>query len=143
MNTAYLGDSSISISKCCLGTMTFGEQVNKTTAFSILDCAFDHGINFLDTAEMYPIPSRLDTFGMTEVIIGQWFRENPTKHLKMQVATKIAGPARGLSWIRDGASQIKAQDFEIACDASLRRLQIDAIDLYQIHWPIRHVPAFG
>lgn len=123
--------------------MTFGEQVREIDAFSILDCAFERGINFLDTAEMYPVPAREQTFGITETIIGDWLKINPNKRQKMQVATKIAGPARGMPWIRNGKLQITAQDFEVACNASLKRLQIDAIDLYQIHWPIRHVPAFG
>ena len=143
MLTTFLGDSELSISQLCLGTMTFGEQVSGIDAFSILDCAFERGINFLDTAEMYPVPAREQTFGITETIIGDWFKVNPNKRQKMQVATKIAGPARGMPWIRNGELPITAKDFEIACNASLKRLKIDTIDLYQIHWPIRHVPAFG
>jgi aryl-alcohol dehydrogenase-like predicted oxidoreductase len=143
MKETLLGDSAISISKYCLGTMTFGEQVKEIDAFSILDCAYERGINFLDTAEMYPIPAREQTFGITETIIGHWLKANPCKRQKMQVATKISGPARGMPWIRNGESQITAQDFESACNESLKRLQIDAIDLYQIHWPFRNVPAFG
>ena len=143
MLTVFLGDSDLSISQLCLGTMTFGEQVGEIDAFSLLDCAYERGINFLDSAEMYPVPAREQTFGMTEMIIGRWFKANPTKRQKMQVATKISGPARGMPWIRNGEMPFTAHDFEVACNASLKRLQIDVIDLYQIHWPIRHVPAFG
>lgn len=143
MQTASLGESDLSISQLCLGTMTFGEQVCEVDAFAILDCAFESGINFLDTAEMYSVPSRKQTFGISEQIIGNWFKANPLKRQKMHIATKIAGPARGMPWIRNGSPRIGAQDFETACNASLKRLQTDVIDLYQIHWPMRSVPAFG
>ncbi len=92
---------------------------------------------------MYPVPAREETFGITETIIGNWFNANPNKRQKMQVATKIAGPARGMPWIRNGKPHLAAKDFERACNASLKRLNVDVIDLYQIHWPIRHVPSFG
>jgi aryl-alcohol dehydrogenase-like predicted oxidoreductase len=143
MRMAFLGDSDVSISQLSLGTMTFGEQVREIDGFNILDYAYDWGINFLDSAEMYPVPAVAQTFGTTEMIIGRWFKAHPAKRQKMQVATKISGPARGMPWIRNGEMPITAHDFEVACNASLKRLQIDAIDLYQIHWPIRHVPAFG
>ena len=143
MQTVLLGGSDLSISQFCLGTMTFGEQVNEVDAFAILDYAVERGINFLDTAEMYSVPQREQTFGITEEIIGRWFKADPIKRQKMQVATKITGPARGMPWIRNGTPQLKAQDFEEACNDSLRRLQTDVIDLYQIHWPMRSVPIFG
>ncbi len=92
---------------------------------------------------MYPVPAREETFGITETIIGNWFNANPNKRQKMQVATKIAGPARGMPWIRNGKPHLVAKDFERACNASLKRLNVDVIDLYQIHWPIRHVTSFG
>lgn len=122
--------------------MTFGEQVSEHDSYQILDFAYDHGINLIDTAEMYPVPAQHQTYGLCEEIIGKWFKKNPSKRANLICATKISGPARNLSWIR-GGGKIKAGHFEEACNASLRRLQTDVIDLYQIHWPIRHVPSFG
>ncbi|MEY4495560.1 MAG: hypothetical protein RL744_624 [Pseudomonadota bacterium] len=130
------------ISKFTLGTMTFGEQVKEADSHRILDLAFDQGINLIDTAEMYPIPAQRETFGLCEKIIGSWFKKNPKKRSSLICATKISGPARNLDWIR-GGNKIKASDFEEACNASLKHLQTDVIDLYQIHWPMRHVPSFG
>jgi aryl-alcohol dehydrogenase-like predicted oxidoreductase len=89
MRMAFLGDSDVSISQLSLGTMTFGEQVREIDAYAILDYAYERGINFLDSAEMYPVPAHEHTFGTTEMIIGRWFKANPTKRQKMQVATKI------------------------------------------------------
>jgi len=142
MNYIQLGDSKLNISTLGLGTMTFGKQVSEEIAHELLDRAFERDVNFIDTAEMYPVPSSADTYGSTEKIIGNWFRKNPAKRSKIICATKIAGPARGMGWIREGRDLV-AQDFEEACNNSLRRLQTDVIDLYQIHWPIRHVPSFG
>jgi aryl-alcohol dehydrogenase-like predicted oxidoreductase len=122
--------------------MTFGEQVSPKSAFEILDLAFDLGINFIDTAEMYPVPVSSDKYGLSESIIGEWFKRNPIKQKSIFTATKIAGPTRGAPWIRNGAAMTPSQ-FEIACNQSLRRLNVDVIDLYQIHWPLRHVPTFG
>jgi len=130
------------ISKLSLGTMTFGEQVNERDSHQILDCAFDHGINLIDTAEMYPIPANTKTYGLTEKIIGNWFKKNPQKRSNLICATKICGPARNINWIRGGLN-LRAENFEEACNESLRRLRTESIDLYQIHWPIRHVPSFG
>lgn len=130
------------ISKFSLGTMTFGEQVSECDSYQILDFAIDYGISLVDTAEMYPVPARSRTYGLCEEIIGKWFKKNPLKRANLICATKIAGPARNLDWIR-GGGKVKASDFEEACNASLKRLQIDVIDLYQIHWPMRHVPSFG
>jgi aryl-alcohol dehydrogenase-like predicted oxidoreductase len=130
------------ISKFSLGTMTFGEQVSERDSHHILDYALDHGINLIDMAEMYPVPAKRKTYGLCEEIIGKWFKKNSSKRANLICATKFSGPARNLDWIR-GGGKIKAGDFEEACNASLTRLQIDVIDLYQIHWPIRHVPSFG
>lgn len=126
----------------CLGTMTFGEQVDEATAHAILDRSLERGIDFIDTAEMYAVPARKETFGATETIIGRWFEKNPGARRKIVLATKVAGPSRGMPWVREGSGMTPA-DIAASCEASLKRLKTDVIDLYQIHWPERHVPAFG
>lgn len=143
MKTIQLGTSDLQVTPVCLGTMTFGEQVSEPTAHAILDRSLARGINFLDTAEMYSVPARAETFGATETIIGNWFAKNPGARQKLVVATKVAGPARGMNWVRNGSVDLTAADIVAACEGSLKRLQTDVIDLYQIHWPVRHVPAFG
>ena len=143
MNKVQLGQSGLHVTPICLGTMTFGEQVNETTAHAILDRAFDRGINFMDAAEMYSVPARAETFGATETILGNWFAKHPAARGQWVLATKVAGPARGMPWIREGSPDLTAADIVGACEASLKRLQTDVIDLYQIHWPARNVPMFG
>ncbi|UUZ73391.1 aldo/keto reductase [Polaromonas sp. P1(28)-8] len=143
MNKVQLGASDLQVTPICMGTMTFGEQVDEVTAHAILDRSFERGVNFLDTAEMYSVPARAETFGATETIIGSWFAKNPAARSKLVLATKVAGPARGMSWIREGSPDLTAADITQACNNSLKRLKTDVIDLYQIHWPARHVPAFG
>ncbi len=140
MNTVSLGSSSLQVTPICLGTMTFGEQVSQNTAHAILDRSLERGVNFLDAAEMYSVPAKAETCGATETIIGNWFANTPGARHKLVLATKVAGPARGMPWLRPEVS--KAGIIE-ACEASLKRLQTDVIDLYQIHWPARNVPAFG
>ena len=142
MNKVFLGQSDLQVTPICLGTMTFGEQVNEADAHRILDRAVERGINFLDTAEMYAVPPRAETFGATETIIGRWLAQRPGVRDKLVLATKVAGPSRGMPWVRAGAG-MTAADIVASCEGSLRRLQTDVIDLYQIHWPERHVPAFG
>ena len=142
MNKVFLGQSDLQVTPICLGTMTFGEQVNEADAHAILDRAVERGINFLDTAEMYAVPPRAETFGATETIIGRWLAQRPGLRQKLVLATKVAGPSRGMPWVRTGAG-LTAADIFASCEASLRRLQTDVIDLYQIHWPERHVPMFG
>jgi aryl-alcohol dehydrogenase-like predicted oxidoreductase len=142
MKTIPLGQSDLLVTPICLGTMTFGEQVAEQDAHRILDRSLERGVNFIDTAEMYAVPARAETFGATEAIIGNWFARNPGARGKVVLATKVAGPSRGMPWIREGRG-MTASDILASCDASLRRLQTDVIDLYQIHWPERHVPAFG
>ena len=142
MNKVFLGQSDLQVTPICLGTMTFGEQVNEADAHAILDRAVERGINFLDTAEMYAVPPRAETFGATETIIGRWLAQRPGLRQKLVLATKVAGPSRGMPWVRAGAG-LTAADIFASCEASLRRLQTDVIDLYQIHWPERHVPMFG
>src|SRR5450830_1086977 len=143
MKTIQLGSSDLSVTPICLGTMTFGEQVDEATAFAILDRSLERGVNFLDTAEMYAVPPRAATFNATEIIIGNWLAQRPGARQKLVLATKVAGPARSMPWIRGGSGDLTKADIIAACDGSLRRLQTDVIDLYQIHWPVRHVPAFG
>ena len=142
MNTVPLGQSDLHVTPICLGTMTFGEQVDEASAHAILNRSLERGVNFIDTAEMYAVPARAETCGATETIIGNWFAKNPGVRQKVVLATKVAGPSRGMPWIREGRG-MTASDIVASCDASLRRLQTDVIDLYQIHWPERHVPAFG
>ncbi|MEJ7930737.1 aldo/keto reductase [Ramlibacter sp. AN1015] len=142
MTPVRLGRSDLHVSPICLGTMTFGEQVDEARAHAILDRALERGVDFLDTAEMYAVPARAETCGATETIIGNWFRRNPSARARVTLATKVAGPSRGMPWIRAGAG-MTAQDIVDSCEGSLRRLNTDVIDLYQIHWPERTVPAFG
>ena len=137
-----LGTSALQVTPICLGTMTFGEQVSEAVAHSILDRSLERGVNFLDTAEMYSVPAKAQTFGATETILGNWLAKRPTARAQLVLATKVAGPTRGMPWVREGAG-MTSQDIVNSCHASLRRLQTDVIDLYQIHWPERHVPAFG
>lgn len=142
MNTVRLGQSDLQVTPICLGTMTFGEQVNEADSHAILSHSLARGVNFIDTAEMYSVPAKAETCGSTETIIGNWFAKNPGARQKLVVATKVAGPSRGMPWVRNGTG-MTAADIVASCEASLRRLQTDVIDLYQIHWPERHVPAFG
>ena len=147
MNPVTLGHSdlrqdALSVSPICLGTMTFGEQVDEAEAHRIMDRAVERGVDFFDTAEMYAVPAREATFGATETIIGRWFKSRPGAREKLTLATKVAGPSRGMPWVRSNPG-LSAQDIVNSCEGSLRRLQIEVIDLYQIHWPERHVPAFG
>jgi len=120
--------------------MTFGEQNSAEDASRQLDYAISRGINFIDTAEMYPVPPRAETQGRTEDHVGQWLRHQARD--KLVLATKVTGPGRGFGWIR-GGPRIVREHVTQAIDASLRRLQTDYVDLYQIHWPDRNVPVFG
>jgi aryl-alcohol dehydrogenase-like predicted oxidoreductase len=140
MNYRTLPGTDLAVSTVCLGTMTWGLQNSEAEAHSQLDCAIAQGINFVDTAEMYPAPPSADTHGHTEAIIGRWLAKRPRGNLV--IATKVAGPGRR-EWIRDGRTDLTAGIIAEACDASLARLAIDCIDLYQIHWPQRNVPQFG
>ncbi|MEJ7687429.1 MAG: aldo/keto reductase [Variovorax sp.] len=142
MQKIQLGQSDLQVTPVCLGTMTFGEQVDEPTAHAILDRSLERGVDFIDTAEMYSVPAREETFGATESIIGNWFAKNRGMRAKTMLATKVAGPSRGMPWVREGGG-MTAGDIVASCEGSLRRLQTDVIDLYQIHWPDPHVPAFG
>ena len=137
-----LGQSDLRVTPICLGTMTFGEQVEEAAAHAMLDRAVERGVTFLDTAEMYAVPARRETSGATEAIMGRWLAQRPGLRDRLVLATKVAGPSRGMPWIRDGQGMTGA-DIVASCEGSLRRLQTEVIDLYQIHWPERHVPMFG
>ena len=143
MQTRYLGHSDLQVSPIGLGTMTFGEQVGRDAAHRILDHALERGVNFIDSAEMYPVPARRETFGASETIIGEWFASRPGVRQRVVLATKVAGPSRSMDWIRNGSVDLTPSEIVQACDASLARLQTDVIDLYQIHWPNRNGPWFG
>ncbi|MEQ1590069.1 MAG: NADP(H)-dependent aldo-keto reductase [Gallionella sp.] len=140
MELRKLGSSDLYISALSLGTMTFGEQNTEADAHAQLDMAIAHGVNFIDTAEMYPVAPRAETYSRTESYIGSWLKNQ--RRDKLIVATKIAGPSRGFAWIRNGP-RINRQHIDDAINSSLRRLQTDYVDLYQIHWPDRYVPMFG
>lgn len=143
MDHITLGQQGPKVSRICLGTMTFGEQVSQADAFHILDRAMERGVTFIDTAEMYAVPPRRETFGATETILGHWFAARPGVRQRVVLATKVAGPSRGMDWVRNGSDNLTPVEIEGACRDSLRRLQTDVIDLYQIHWPNRNAPAFG
>lgn len=138
-----LGRSDLAVSPICLGTMTFGEQVEEGRAYDILDRALERGVTFIDTAEMYAVPARAETCGATETIIGTWLAKRPEARQRIVLATKVAGPSRNMDWIRGGSRNLLPEHITQACEDSLRRLQTDVIDLYQIHWPNRNAPMFG
>ena len=128
------------VSALALGSMTFGEQNSEAEAHAQLDLAVSNGVNFIDTAEMYPVAPRAKTVHRTESYIGTWLQHRQRDLLI--IATKITGPARGFTWIRNGP-RITREHINAAIDGSLRRLQTDYVDLYQLHWPDRYVPMFG
>ncbi len=136
-----LGDTDIKVSKICLGTMTFGGQNTETEAFEQLDYALEQGINFIDTAEMYAIPTSKETYGDTERIIGKWLKQSNQRN-NIVLATKVAGPSR-IKHIRAGKARLDKANIRQAIEDSLQRLQTDVIDLYQLHWPDRHANFFG
>ena len=140
MKYVRLGSSSLEVSRICLGSMTWGLQNNQADANAQIDYAQTQGINFIDTAEMYAVPPSQDTYGKTETIIGHWLAANPSRRKEIVLASKIAGP--GFSYIRAG-KPISGETVKEAVDASLKRLQTDYIDLYQLHWPNRTSPHFG
>ena len=141
MQKRPLGMSDLQVSSLCLGTMTWGEQNTETEAHQQMDMAVAEGINFFDVAEMYPVPPKPETQGLTERYIGTWFAKTGKRN-DIILATKVAGPADWLSYIRNGPD-LNREHIEAAVDASLERLQTDYIDLYQIHWPARATNFFG
>lgn len=140
MKTNPLGKTGLEVSEICLGTMTWGVQNDESDGHAQMDYALDRGINFFDTAEMYAVPPAPETFGKTEEIIGTWFASRKNRD-KVILASKVAGP--GLHWVRGGDYKIDKANINQALEGSLKRLQTDYIDLYQLHWPNRSFPSFG
>ncbi len=140
MKFRKLGTTDIDVSLICLGTMTWGTQNTEKDAFEQMDYAVSHGINFFDTAEIYSVPPTSESFGKTEVMIGNWFEKKKNRD-KVILASKIAGP--GCAWIRGGGNNFDEKTIGEAIDGSLKRLKTDYIDLYQLHWPERSTNFFG
>jgi len=141
MQYIKLGNSDLDVSKVCLGTMTFGQQNDQKQAHEQLSYAIGQGVNFIDTAEMYPVPPRAETVHSTESILGNWIKQQQRE--KLVVATKVTGGGRNMKWIRGGELQFDRSNIRAALEASLTRLKTDYIDLYQLHWPERNTPMFG
>ena len=141
MNYKKLGSTDVDVSTICLGTMTWGEQNSKADGFEQMDYAIDNGVNFWDTAEIYAIPMREETYGETENIIGEWFKKTK-KRDKIILATKVSGPT-SKEYIRGGGCSYDKKSMSEALEKSLKRMQTDYIDLYQLHWPERNTNFFG
>jgi aryl-alcohol dehydrogenase-like predicted oxidoreductase len=142
MQYRKLGRTDLNVSALCLGTMTWGEQNTEAEGFAQIERAKQAGINFIDTAEMYPVPPRPETYASTERVIGNWFKRQGDR-ADWVLASKIAGPGNGISHIRDGNLKFNREHIVAALDASLARLQTDYLDLYQLHWPERSTNFFG
>jgi len=140
MNYKKLGNTYLKVSTICLGTMTWGEQNTQNEGFEQMDYALDQGVNFWDTAEIYSIPPKQETFGDTEVIIGNWFEKTKNRD-KVILASKVCGPMR--EYVRGGGNQFVKKNITEALEGSLKRLKTDCIDLYQLHWPERKTNFFG
>ena len=140
MNYKKLGNTELNVSTICLGTMTWGEQNTQNEAFEQMDYSLDNGVNFWDTAELYAVPPKAETYGHTESIIGNWF-EKTKKRKDVILASKVGGPSR--KYMRNGENSFTGKNLENALHGSLKRLKTDYIDLYQLHWPERNVNNFG
>lgn len=155
MQKTRLGNTDIDVSRICLGTMTWGSQNNEFEAYEQMDYALRHDVTFWDTAEVYAVPPKAETYGATETIIGQYFKANPHVRDKIVLASKVVGRTpharpegypphhHGLTWIRNGEARHDRKNISEALDNSLRRLQTDYLDLYQLHWPDRPAQRFG
>lgn len=141
MKYRKLGKTNVDVSLICLGTMTWGEQNTELEGFSQMDYALENGINFFDTAELYSVPPRKETFGSTEIIIGNWLRNKKCRE-KIILATKVVGRS-GMKWFRGKETRLNEEQITKAIEGSLKRLQTDYIDLYQLHWPDRKANFFG
>jgi len=142
MEYIKLGRTDIKVSKICLGTMTWGEQNTKAEAHEQLDYAVDAGINFIDTAEMYPVAPKAETQGLTESYIGSWLAKRQDRD-KLIIASKVCAQQDWLPYLREGEAKLDKKNIHAALNASLKRLQTDYIDLYQMHWPERDTNFFG
>ncbi len=140
MNYKKLGNTDINVSTICLGTMTWGEQNTQNEAFGQMNYSLENGVNFWDTAELYAVPPKAETYGHTETIIGNWFEETK-KRKDVILASKVGGPSR--KYMRNGENSFAGKNLEDALHGSLKRLKTDYIDLYQLHWPERNVNNFG
>lgn len=148
MKYRRLGTTDLDVSVICLGTMTWGEQNSEAEGHAQMDYALDHGVNFIDTAEMYSVPARRETYGRTEEIIGSWLEKNPARRGDFILASKVLARAERFGYVRpeinrDGVTKLDRKNILAACDASLKRLNTDYIDLYQLHWPDRETNFFG
>jgi aryl-alcohol dehydrogenase-like predicted oxidoreductase len=141
MKYTTLPNTDIQVSKICLGTMTFGQQNTEAEGHAQMDYALEQGVNFFDTAEMYSVPARQETYGSTERILGTWFQKTGNRD-KVVLATKIAGPNPNFTYMRE-KNDFSPASIQYALDKSLERLQTDYIDLYQLHWPERKTNFFG
>ena len=141
MKYRKLGNTDIDVSLICLGTMTWGEQNNENDGFEQMDYALDQGVNFFDTAELYSVPPRKETWGSTESIIGNWFQSRKCRE-KVILASKVTGRS-GMKWFRNKETRLNKEQITAALDGSLKRLKTDYIDLYQLHWPDRKANFFG
>ncbi|MGI0117345.1 NADP(H)-dependent aldo-keto reductase [Zooshikella sp. RANM57] len=142
MDYRPLANTSLNVSQLCLGTMTWGEQNNKAEAFQQLDYATSLGVNFIDTAELYPVPPKANTYTTTEKILGEWLTLHKQRN-DLVIATKAAGPGNWVNYINETGPTLKRSDIMRAVEGSLKRLNTDYIDLYQIHWPARSTNFFG
>jgi aryl-alcohol dehydrogenase-like predicted oxidoreductase len=142
MKYSQLGKTDIQVSNICLGSMNWGDQNSEAEGHAQLNLAVESGINFIDTAEMYPIPPCKETYAKTEEIIGSWLKHR-TDRDKLIIATKIAPPGKHRPWIRSKSNKLDRKNIQSAVNDSLKRLQTDYIDLYQVHWPERFTNYFG
>jgi len=142
MDYRKLGNTDIEVSAICLGTMTWGRQNSQDQAFEQLDYALEHGINFVDTAELYAIPPEAETYGATETIIGNWLQQTRNRD-RIVLASKVCGPTAWCPHIREGRAKLDRKNISIAIEGSLKRLKTDYLDLYQVHWPERKTNYFG
>jgi len=143
MDYRTLGSSEISVSSCCLGTMTWGCQNTDEEAAAQLNLAWDMGVNFLDTAEIYPVPVGEERQGATDRAIGKWLKSNGRARDEVVIASKVAGYNERFTWLRGGPTRLTREQIVASVDASLARLGVEHLDLLQIHWPDRYVPMFG
>ena len=142
MEYSTLGNTDIKVSRICLGTMTWGEQNSEAEAHEQLDYALARGVNFIDAAELYPVPPRAETQGLTETHIGAWLARQKRRE-QVIIATKVCARGEWLPYLRDGQNKLDKRNINLALDASLKRLQTDYVDLYQLHWPERDANFFG